>query len=109
MLYHLLYPFADQYAFFNVFRYITFRSAYATVTALLLAFVLGPWVIRKLRDLKAGQMIREEGPQAHQRKAGTPTMGGVLIIVAIVVPTILWADISEPWIQMVLVLSLIHI
>ena len=103
MLYHLLFPFADQHAFFNVFRYITFRSAYATVTALLLAFVLGPWVIRKLRDLKAGQMIREEGPQAHQRKAGTPTMGGVLIIVAIVVPTVLWADISEPWIQMVLV------
>jgi phospho-N-acetylmuramoyl-pentapeptide-transferase len=106
MLYHLLYPFADQYAFFNVFRYITFRSAYATVTALLLAFVLGPWVIRKLRDLKAGQMIREEGPQAHLRKAGTPTMGGVLIIVAIVVPTVLWADISEPWIQMVLVATL---
>ncbi|HUF88723.1 MAG TPA: phospho-N-acetylmuramoyl-pentapeptide-transferase [Gemmatimonadota bacterium] len=106
MLYHLLFPFADQHAFFNVFRYITFRSAYATVTALLLAFVLGPWVIRKLRDLRAGQMIREEGPRAHQRKAGTPTMGGVLIIVAVVVPTILWADVSEPWIQIVLVATL---
>lgn len=102
MLYHLLFPLADQHQFFNVFRYITFRSAYATVTALLLAFVLGPWVIRKLRDLRAGQMIREEGPQAHQRKAGTPTMGGVLIIVAIVVPTFLWADVREPWIQIVL-------
>lgn len=106
MLYHLLVPLADQHAFFNVFRYITFRSAYATVTALLLAFVLGPWVIRKLRDLKAGQMIREEGPQAHQRKAGTPTMGGVLIILAVVLPTVLWADVSEPWIQIVLVATL---
>jgi phospho-N-acetylmuramoyl-pentapeptide-transferase len=106
MLYHLLFPLADQHAFVNVFRYITFRSAYATVTALLLAFVLGPWVIRKLRHLKAGQMIREEGPQGHQRKAGTPTMGGVLIIVAIVVPTILWAHIREPWLQIVLVATL---
>ena len=106
MLYHLLFPLADQYAFFNVFRYITFRSAYATVTALLLAFALGPWVIRKLRDLKAGQMIREEGPQAHQRKAGTPTMGGVLIIVAIVLPTALWADVSEPWVQIVIAATL---
>jgi phospho-N-acetylmuramoyl-pentapeptide-transferase len=106
MLYHLLFPLADQHAFFNVFRYITFRSAYATVTALMLAFVLGPWVIRKLRDLKAGQMIREEGPQAHQRKAGTPTMGGVLIIVAIVVPTVLWADVTQPWVQIVIVATL---
>ena len=106
MLYHLLFPFADEYAFFNVFRYITFRSAYATVTALLLAFVLGPWVIRKLRHLKAGQMIREEGPQAHQRKAGTPTMGGVLIILAVVLPTVLWADIREPWVQIVIVATL---
>ena len=106
MLYHLLFPLSDQHAFFNVFRYITFRSAYATVTALLLAFVLGPWVIRKLRHLKAGQMIREEGPQAHQRKAGTPTMGGVLIILAVVLPTVLWADIREPWVQIVIVATL---
>lgn len=103
MLYDLLVPLADHHTFFNVFRYITFRAAYATVTALLLSFVLGPWVIRKLRELKAGQMIREEGPQSHQRKAGTPTMGGVLIIAAIVVPTLLWADLEEPFIQMVLV------
>jgi phospho-N-acetylmuramoyl-pentapeptide-transferase len=103
VLYDLLVPLADHHTFFNVFRYITFRAAYATVTALLLSFVLGPWVIRKLRELKAGQMIREEGPQSHQRKAGTPTMGGVLIIAATVVPTLLWADLEEPFIQMVLV------
>ena len=106
MLYDLLVPLADQYTFFNLFRYITFRAAYATVTALVLAFLLGPWVIRKLRDLKAGQMIRQEGPQAHYAKAGTPTMGGVLIILATVIPTLLWADLSEPFIQIVLVATL---
>ena len=89
MLYDLLVPLADQYTFFNLFRYITFRAAYATVTALVLAFLLGPWVIRKLRELKAGQMIRREGPEAHYAKAGTPTMGGVLIILATVIPTLL--------------------
>ncbi|HKY61689.1 MAG TPA: phospho-N-acetylmuramoyl-pentapeptide-transferase [Gemmatimonadota bacterium] len=106
MLYDLLVPLADEYTFFNLFRYITFRAAYATVTALVLAFLLGPWVIRKLRDLKAGQMIRQEGPQAHYAKAGTPTMGGVLIILATVIPTLLWADLSEPFIQIVLVATL---
>jgi phospho-N-acetylmuramoyl-pentapeptide-transferase len=103
VLYELLVPFADEHVFFNVFRYITFRAAYATVTALVLSFVLGPWVIRKLRSLKAGQMIREEGPESHQRKAGTPTMGGVLIITSTVIPTLLWADLKEPFIQMVIV------
>jgi phospho-N-acetylmuramoyl-pentapeptide-transferase len=106
MLYDLLVPLADEHTFFNIFRYITFRAAYATVTALVLSFVLGPWVIRKLRALKAGQMIREEGPESHQRKAGTPTMGGVLIIAAVVVPTVLWADLKEPFIQILLVATL---
>lgn len=106
MLYHLLVPLADQHTFFNLFRYITFRGAYAMVTALVLSFVLGPWVIRKLRTLKAGQQIRAEGPEAHHRKAGTPTMGGVLILVAVVVPTLLWADLSEPFVQIVLVATL---
>ena len=106
MLYDLLVPLADQHTFFNVFRYITFRAAYATVTALVLAFVLGPWVIRKLTALKAGQMIRQEGPEAHYKKAGTPTMGGVLIILSTVIPTVLWADLSEPFIQIILVATL---
>jgi len=106
MLYDLLVPLADEHTFFNVFRYITFRAAYATVTALFLSFVLGPWVIRKLTTLGAGQMIRREGPEAHYSKAGTPTMGGVLIILATVIPTLLWADLSEPFIQSVLVATL---
>lgn len=106
MLYDLLVPLADQHTFFNVFRYITFRSAYATVTALALAFLLGPWLIRRLSVLGAGQPIRQEGPKAHYSKAGTPTMGGVLIILAVVVPTLLWADLSQPFIQMVLVATL---
>lgn len=106
MLYELLVPLADEHTFFNVFRYITFRSAYATVTALFISFLLGPWVIRKLRSLKAGQMIREEGPESHQRKAGTPTMGGVLIITSTVIPTLLWADLKEPFVRMILVATL---
>lgn len=106
MLYHLLVPLANEYSFLNLFRYITFRGAYAMVTALVLSFLVGPWLIRKLRDLKAGQMIREEGPEAHRRKAGTPTMGGVLILLSVVVPTVLWADLTEPFIQIVLVATL---
>jgi len=106
MLYDLLVPLADEHTFFNVFRYITFRSAYATVTALAISFVLGPWVIRKLRALKAGQTIRAEGPERHLSKAGTPTMGGVLIILAIVLPTLLWADLGVPFVQIVLAATL---
>src|SRR5437870_6100317 len=76
----------------NVFRYITFRSAYAAITALILCFVLGPPMIEWLRQVKLGQKIRKEGPQSHQSKAGTPTMGGLLIVAAIVIPTLLWGN-----------------
>src|SRR6202044_1151320 len=79
----------------NVFRYITVRTAMAGLTALLLSLAMGPWVIEKLRELQVKQFIREEGPQAHQKKAGTPTMGGVLIVAAIVIPTLLWADLRN--------------
>jgi phospho-N-acetylmuramoyl-pentapeptide-transferase len=82
----------------NVFRYITVRTAYASLTALLLALVLGPWVVRQLRQMQIGQYIREEGPQSHKKKAGTPTMGGVLIIIATIVPTLLWADLSNAYV-----------
>ena len=95
MLYHLLHPLHDQVSVFNVFRYITFRSALAALTALLLSLVLGYWVIGRLREMQVGQSIREEGPKTHRAKAGTPTMGGLLIIAAIVVPTLLWADLSN--------------
>src|SRR4051795_12234890 len=102
MLYYLLYPLRNMISGFNVFRYITFRSAWAALTALIISFIFGPWLIDKMRRIKFGQYIREEGPKSHQQKAGTPTMGGILINVAILVPTILWADILNPYIWIVL-------
>src|SRR5438874_4322269 len=102
MLYYLLFPLREKIAGFNVFRYITFRTAFAALTALLISFILGPWLIERMRRIKLGQFIREEGPKSHQQKAGTPTMGGILINVAILIPTILWADIFNPYIWIVL-------
>ncbi len=95
MLYHFLYPLHVYFAPLNVFRYITFRSAYALATALVIALALGPPVIRKLRELKIGQKVRDDGPQSHLPKAGTPTMGGILIVVAILVSTLLWGNLSN--------------
>src|SRR2546430_11558545 len=80
---------------FRIFRYVTFRTAFASLTALFTALIVGPLVIGRLRDFQIGQYIREEGPKAHQKKAGTPTMGGLLIVIAIIVPTLLWADLSN--------------
>src|SRR5260370_1960879 len=80
---------------FRIFRYLTFRTAFASLTALFSALIVGPLVINRLRDFQIGQYIREEGPKAHQKKAGTPTMGGLLIVIAIGVPTLLWADLSN--------------
>src|SRR5207245_6414906 len=80
---------------FRIFRYLTFRTAFASLTALFTALIVGPLVINRLREFQIGQYIREEGPKAHQKKAGTPTMGGLLIAIAIVVPTLLWADLSN--------------
>ncbi len=102
MLYYLLFSFRDSVSAFNVFRYITFRSAYAALTALLISFILGPWLINRMREIKMGQFIREEGPESHQKKAGTPTMGGILINLAILIPTLLWADLTNPYIWIVL-------
>ncbi|MBI4161390.1 MAG: phospho-N-acetylmuramoyl-pentapeptide-transferase, partial [Acidobacteria bacterium] len=95
MLYHVLWPLRDHWIVFNVFRYITFRTALAAMTALLLSFALGGWLIRKLRDLQIGQEIRPEGPAAHAGKKGTPTMGGLLILAAVFVPVLLWADLGN--------------
>ena len=97
MLYYLLYEQLYRYVSpFRVFRYTTFRTAFASLTALFLCVALGPWLINKLRQFQIGQYIREEGPKSHQKKAGTPTMGGVLIIISIVIPTLLWADLRYP-------------
>jgi phospho-N-acetylmuramoyl-pentapeptide-transferase len=98
MLYHLLYPLHTALPVFNVFRYITFRTAAASITALALSLVLGPVLIRRLRAFQIGQVIRQDGPQTHRAKAGTPTMGGLLIMSASLIPTLLWADLTNPFI-----------
>jgi phospho-N-acetylmuramoyl-pentapeptide-transferase len=90
-LYHYFPP-------FRIFRYLTFRTAFASLTAMFTGLIVGPMVINRLREFQIGQYIREEGPQAHQKKAGTPTMGGLLIAIAVVVPTLLWADLSNPFV-----------
>ncbi len=95
LFYHVL---QRHFHALNVFRYITVRTALASITALLLTLVLGPWVIRRLRELQIGQFIREEGPKSHQAKAGTPTMGGVLIVCSTVIPTLLWGDLENVYV-----------
>jgi phospho-N-acetylmuramoyl-pentapeptide-transferase len=106
MLYHWLAPLGKQYIIFNLFNYLSFRAAGATVTALLLAFIVGPAVIRRLRAHKVGQIIRAEGPASHQSKRGTPTMGGLIILLATVVPTLLWAPLDNRFV-IVAVLSIL--
>ncbi|MBF0098813.1 MAG: phospho-N-acetylmuramoyl-pentapeptide-transferase [Magnetococcales bacterium] len=108
MLYNLLFPLSDHWSILNLFKYITFRSIGATLTALLLSFLIGPWLIRSLQRLQSiGQPIRSDGPQRHiLEKTGTPTMGGTLILLAMVVPTLLWANLTNPFIWMVLTTTL---
>jgi len=103
MLYWLLSQFLHTYVpAFRVFGYITTRVALSSLTALVLALALGPWMIRKLRELAYGQHIREDGPKSHQKKSGTPTMGGILIVISIVVPTLLWADLTNEYVWIAL-------
>ena len=99
MFYHWLAPLSSTHIVFNLFNYISFRAAGATVTALVLAFLAGPTVIRRLQARKVGQVIRADGPASHQEKRGTPTMGGVLIIFATIIPTLLWAQLTNRFIQ----------
>ena len=99
MLYWLLYlKLYHYFPPFRIFRYLTFRTAFASLTALFTGLIIGPLVINRLREFQIGQYIREESPKGHQKKAGTPTMGGVLITIAIIVPTLLWADLSNTYI-----------
>ncbi len=102
MLYHLLYPLHEVLSFFNVFRYITIRTVYAILTALLISFIIGPWIIEKLRAFQIKQVVREDVPPRHLSKNGTPTMGGSLILLAMVIPTLLWADLTNFYIWIVL-------
>jgi len=99
-LFHLYSP-------FRVFQYATFRTGMASMTALAISILVGPWMIRRLRDFQIGQPIREDGPQSHQKKAGTPTMGGLLIVTSIVIPTLLWSNLREPgvWVSLLGVVS----
>ena len=105
MIYHFLYPLHTTISGFNVFRYITFRTIYASLTAFLICFFLGPWVIRKLTALQVGQYIREDGPESHLQKAGTPTMGGALILFSVIVSTLLWTNLANSYIWIVLLVT----
>jgi phospho-N-acetylmuramoyl-pentapeptide-transferase len=108
LIYHLLYSLHEQFSVLNVVRYITFRTAYASLTALAISLVLGPWMIAKLSQFQIGQFIREEGPSSHHGKAGTPTMGGVLVIVSIVLPTLLWCDLTNFYVWIAVLSLLLH-
>ena len=97
LLYEKLFPY---FRYFRIFRYVTFRCVFASLTALMIGLLIGPFVIDRLRRFQIGQYIREEGPESHQKKGGTPTMGGVLICISILVPTLLWSDLSNPFVWM---------
>jgi phospho-N-acetylmuramoyl-pentapeptide-transferase len=99
LLYQKLFPY---FRLFRIFRYVTFRCVFASLTALLIGLLIGPFVIERLREFQIGQYIREEGPQSHQKKGGTPTMGGVLICISILVPTLLWSDLSNLFVWLVM-------
>ncbi len=107
MFYHIFYSLHNIFPIFNVFKYITFRTIYAIITALLISFIFGEKIIEKLKQLKIGQYIREEGPERHKLKEGTPTMGGILIILSTVIPAILWVKLNNPylWIMIFTILS----
>ncbi len=107
MLYWLLYQKLFPYfRLFRIFRYLTFRTVFASLTALLIGLLIGPYVIERLREFQIGQYIREDGPKSHQKKSGTPTMGGVLICISILVPTLLWSDLTNPYVWLVVLSTL---
>lgn len=99
MFYHVLFPLHQTFSVFNVFRYLTFRTAYAALTALLVSIIIGPYVISMLQRLQVGQVIRQDGPKSHYSKAGTPTMGGLLIIGTMALATLLWANGKLPYLR----------
>lgn len=115
MLYHILYeflyplnPYWAPLKVLNVFTYITFRTAYASITALMISLLLGPWLIGRLREFQIGQQIREEGPKSHQAKAGTPTMGGVLIVVSIIAPALLWTNLRNRYVWLLIISTIAY-
>ncbi len=102
MIYYLLYPLRDYISGFNLFRYITFRSAWAAITALVISLFLGPYIIRKLHEHQIGEEIRTDGPETHLKKAGTPTMGGLIVLGSVVIPTLLWAQLDNIYVALIL-------
>lgn len=106
MLYEFLYPFHIDYTFLNIFRYITFRTIYAGLTAFLICFLFGPFVIKKLSQMQIGQIIQTDGPQSHMGKQGTPTMGGILILFSIFTTTVIWGNLTNHYVN-ILLLTLI--
>jgi len=103
LLYQKLFPY---FRVFRIFRYLTFRTVFASLTALLIGLLIGPYVIDRLREFQIGQYVRDDGPQTHLKKGGTPTMGGVLIVISILVPTLLWADLSNSYVWIVMLSTL---
>ena len=116
MLYYFLYEFLfmrfsktmPELKVLNVFGYITFRTAVASLTALTISLALGPWLITRLQAFQIKQYIREDGPQSHHKKAGTPTMGGILIVFSILVPTLLWTNLKNPFVWLAVVSTLAY-
>lgn len=102
----MFYPLRDIVSGFNIFRYITFRSASAAITALFISFVVGPYIIKKLRQHQIGEEIRTDGPQSHLKKAGTPTMGGLIVLAAVLIPTLLWAQVTNIYVLLILLSTL---
>ena len=106
MFYHILYPLSTELSGLNIFQYITFRAAGAAITALIISFLVGPWIIRKLRSSQVLETIGERGPQSHQPKKGTPTMGGIIILAAVILPTLLWANLLNSYIHIILLATI---
>ncbi len=106
MFYHILYPLRSELSGLNIFQYITFRAAGAAITALVISFLVGPWIIRKLRASQVLETIGERGPQSHQSKKGTPTMGGIIILAAVILPTLLWANLMNSYIHIILLATI---
>ena len=106
MLYHFLYPLGEYYSIFNVFQYITFRTIYGVVTALVVCFILAPPLIRWLSSLQVGQVVRKDGPPTHEAKAGTPTMGGALILFAVVGSTLIWGNLGNIYVWLLLFITI---
>lgn len=103
MLYKFLYSFSDLFSPFNVFRYITFRTALAVLTAMVVSLIIGPWIIERLRKISVTQQIRDDGPQSHMKKSGTPTMGGIIIIISVLFALLMWGDLMNMYIWIMIV------